>query len=79
MVRRPKKNLRTENNFIFRYSASANERDCLQNCKRSTNCQGQEISKGNVPECIQNCRDQCTKDRKEKISEGELENYLVQI
>lgn len=52
-----------------KYSASANERDCLQNCKRSTNCQGQEISKGNVPECIQNCRDQCTKDRKEKISE----------
>jgi len=52
-----------------KYSASANERECLQNCKRSTNCQGQEISKGNVPPCIQNCRDQCTKDRKEKINE----------
>lgn len=52
-----------------KYSASANERECLQNCKRSTNCQGKQITKENVPECIVNCRDQCTKERKDKISE----------
>lgn len=52
-----------------KYSASSNERACLQDCKRANNCQGKEISKGNVPECIQDCRDQCTSDRKEKINE----------
>merc|ERR1712093_636601 len=50
-----------------KYQASEQERDCLSDCKRATGCQGESISKGNVPTCIQDCRDQCTSDRKELI------------
>jgi len=50
-----------------KYQATEKERRCLQDCKQSTNCQGQKISKGAVPECIQHCREQCTSDRKQAI------------
>lgn len=50
-----------------KYQATEQERKCLQDCKRKTNCQGQNITKNNVPECIQHCRDECTGDRKEII------------
>lgn len=50
-----------------KYQATEQERKCLQECKRDTNCQGQNITKNDVPECIQHCRDECTGDRKEII------------
>jgi len=46
-----------------KFQATPTERECLSQCKRDTECQGQEISKDNVPECIQNCRNICN-DRK---------------
>merc|ERR1711970_1371034 len=33
-----------------KYQATEQERKCLQDCKRKTNCQGQNITKDNVPE-----------------------------
>jgi len=51
-----------------KFQATPTERECLSQCKRDTECQGQEISKESVPECIQNCRDICNNRKGAVIS-----------